>query len=69
VAERLAPLPPDQWEPELAKLDREVTLLGRLVRRPIGTLFKLGLFVIRSRESSDVPKIIGVLNETPTAHV
>ena len=69
VAERLAPVPPDRWDPELAKLDLEVTLLGRLVRRPIGTLINLGLRVIRSRETSDVPRIIEVLNETPAAHI
>ncbi len=69
AAERLAPVPPGRWEPQLATLDLEVTLLGRLVRRPIGKLINLGLFVIRSRESSDVKKIIDVLNETSTARV
>jgi hypothetical protein len=69
VAERLAPVPPDQWGPQLAKLDLEVTVLGRLVRRPIGKLFNLKLMVIRSRETSDVDKIIGILDETATAHV
>jgi hypothetical protein len=54
---------------ELTTLDREVTLLGRLVRRPIGTLFKLGLFVIRSRETSSVPRIIEILGETSTSRV
>jgi hypothetical protein len=46
-----------------------VTLLGRLVRHPIGKLINLGLLAIRSRESSDVSKIVGVLNETSTANV
>jgi uncharacterized protein DUF5995 len=69
VAERLAPVPPAQWGRELAKLDLEVTVLGRLVRRPIGKLFNLKLLVIRSRESSDVDKVIDVLDETATAHV
>ena len=69
VAERLAPVPPDRWDPELATLDLEVTLLGRLVRHPIGKLINLGLLVIRSRETSDVAKIIDVLDETPAAHV
>ena len=53
----------------LAADDLEVTLLGGLVRHPIGKLINLGLLVIRSRETSDVPRIIEVLNETPTAHV
>jgi len=69
VAERLAPVPPGQWGPELLTLDLEVTLLGRLVRRPIGKLINLGLLVIRGRETSDVAKVISVLNETPTARV
>lgn len=69
VAERLAPVPPDRWAPELAKLDLEVTLLGRLVRRPIGKLINLKLVVIRSRETSDVSKVIEVLNATSTAGV
>ena len=69
VAERLAPVPPDRWGPELAKLDLEVTLLGRLVRHPIGKLFNVGLLVIRSRETSDVSRVVRVLDETPAAHV
>jgi hypothetical protein len=69
VAERLAPVPPDQWSAPLAKLDLEVTVLGRLVRRPIGKLFNLKLMVIRSRETSDVDRVIDVLDETATAHV
>jgi hypothetical protein len=69
VAERLAPVPPDRWGPELAKLDLEVTLLGRLVRRPIGKLINLGLLVIRGRETSDVARVIAVLDETSTAPV
>jgi len=69
VAERLAPVPPDQWDREIARLDLEVTLLGRLVRRPIGTLINLGLLVIRARATSDVSRVIAVLNETSTAHV
>lgn len=69
VAERLAPVPPDRWSLELATLDGEVTLLGRLVRHPIGKLINLGLLTIRSRETSDVSRIIDVLNETSTANV
>lgn len=69
VAERLAPVPPGQWDPELARLDLEVTLLGRLVRRPIGKLINAGLLVIRSRETSDVAKVIQVLDEISTARV
>lgn len=64
VAERLAPMPPDRWSAELASLDLEVTVLGRLVRRPIGTLINLKLLAIRSRETSDVSKVIEALDET-----
>jgi hypothetical protein len=60
VAQRLAPVSPDQWGPELDKLDGEVATLGRLVRNP-GWFLNLGLLAIRLRESNDVPRIIDVL--------
>ena len=61
VAQRLAPLSPDQWDPELDKLDGEVATLGCLVRNP-GWFLNLGLLAIRLRESNDVPRIIDVLS-------
>jgi len=69
VATRLAPINPDQWKPHLNLLDVEVTLLANLVRNPIGLMFKLGLLVIRARESNNVPKVIEVLCQTPTENV
>ena len=60
VAERLAPLNPERWEPELEKLDWEVALLGRLIRNP-GVFLNLKLLGIRLRESNDIPRIIDVL--------
>jgi uncharacterized protein DUF5995 len=69
VATRLAPLEQSQWKPHLALLDAEVTALAGLVQNPIGLIFKLGLMVIRSRESSDVARVIDVLNQTPTEGV
>jgi hypothetical protein len=69
VASRLAPLSPDQWMPHLDLLDLEVTTLADLVRNPIGLVFRLGLLVIRLRESNNVARVIEVLNQTPTAGV
>lgn len=64
VAVRLASATPGESGPYLAKLDRDVTLLGRLVRRPVGFLLPLGLLVIRLRESNDIPHVIDVLSQT-----
>lgn len=69
VATRLAAINPDQWRPHLDLLDFEVTALAGLVRYPIGLIFKLGLVVIRGRESNSVAKVIELLNQTPTAGV
>jgi len=69
LATRLAPLGPDQWKPVLGIRDAEATALAYLVRNPIGWLFKMGLLVIRSRESNSVAKVIEVLNQTPTEGV
>jgi hypothetical protein len=69
VATALAPLDQSGWGPELDKLDFKVTLLGNLVAHPIGFFINTGLLVIRLRESNDIPKVIGVLNQTSTAGV
>lgn len=69
VATKLAQLDPAQWKPHLALLDAEVTALAGLVQNPIGLIFKLGLLVIRSRESNDVARVIDVLNQTSTEGV
>jgi hypothetical protein len=69
LATTLAPLAPDQWGPVLDLRDREVADLGGVVAHPLGILFNLDLLIIRLRESSDVPKVIKVLDQTPTAGV
>lgn len=69
LATTLAPLSPNQWTPHLALRDLEATALAELVRNPAGLIFKLGLILIRSRESSDVAGVIDLLNQTPTAAV
>jgi hypothetical protein len=65
LAQRLAPLPAAEWEAELKRLDRKITALGRLIRRP-GWVMSLRLLVIRLRESSDVGKVIAALNRAPS---
>jgi hypothetical protein len=59
VAQKLAPLPPDQWGPVLTKLDRDVEELGRIIKHP--GLLSVGLLIIRLRESNNIPKVIDVL--------
>ena len=49
---------------ELEILDDGVTKLGGLIASPKGFLLKLGLRVIRLRESNDVPHVIDVLSQT-----
>lgn len=66
LATTLAPLSPIQWKPHLDIRDLEMTALADLVWHPVGLIFKLGLLVIRSRESSDVARVINVLNQIPT---
>ena len=61
LAQRLAVLGPDRWQPELDRLDRDMTSLGRFVLNP-GWLLNGGLLVIRLRESNDIPKIIQVVS-------
>lgn len=69
LATKLAPLSPSRWKPVLDLRDLEMTALADLVWHPMGLVFKLGLLLIRSRESSDVTRVIHVLNQIPTAGV
>lgn len=62
LATTLAPLSASQWKPILDLKDLEMTALANLIRHPVGLIFKLGLLVIRSRESSDVAMVIEVLD-------
>lgn len=64
VATRLAPLDGEQAAIEIERLDRDISFLGRLISRPVGVLVNLGLFVIRLRESNDIPHTIDVLSQT-----
>jgi hypothetical protein len=61
LATTLAPLSSSQWKPHLEIRDLEMTVLADLVWHPVGLIFKLGLLVIRSRESNDVSKVIALL--------
>jgi hypothetical protein len=61
LAQRLAVLNPDQWQPELDRRDNDMTSLGRFVLNP-GWVLNAGLLVIRLRESNDIPKIIQVVS-------
>lgn len=58
-AVELAPLAPDDWAGAISARDARVTRVGRRVIDP-GVL-GAGLFVIRSRESNDVRRVIRVL--------
>lgn len=62
LATRLAPLSPSEWRAHLEIRDLEATALADLVWHPVGLIFKLGLLLIRSRESNDVARVIQVLN-------
>jgi hypothetical protein len=69
VAVRLAPLPQDEWGPELERLDRGVTAFGRFVYKPPSLLLKVGLLVIRLPESNNISRVIEVLNQVPTKNI
>jgi hypothetical protein len=64
VANMVNSTPTDKLGRELEILDEGVTKLGGLIASPKGFLLKLGLRVIRLRESNDVPHVIDVLSET-----
>jgi hypothetical protein len=67
LATTLAPLNPSQWAPHLEIRDLEMTALADLVWHPVGLIFKLGLLVIRSRESNDVAKVTTLLTRDSTS--
>jgi hypothetical protein len=62
-ASSLAPRPAEDWGPLLDARDRSTAVLSRLIAHPPGALFNVGLFMIRLRESSDVPRVISVLEQ------
>lgn len=53
----------DKLVRELSILDEGVAVLGSLIGSPKEWLISLGLYVIRVRESNDVPHIIDVLSQ------
>lgn len=63
VAVMLNSSSPEQRALKLALLDDAVAAFGRLVWRPKGFLINTGLFVIRLRESNDIPHTIDVLSQ------
>jgi hypothetical protein len=60
VAERLAPLNPEQMEDELKRVDDDVDLLADLIRHP-GLLIGVANFIVRLSEPRSVSKIINIL--------
>ncbi len=63
VANMLADASPEQQARKLAILDDAVAAFGRFLQKPPGVLIKLGLWVIRLRETSDIPRTIDVLSQ------
>ena len=56
--------PPEHLLRKLKILDDGVAILGSLIANPRGWLFTAGLWVIRVRESNDIPHVIDVLSQT-----
>lgn len=56
--------PADQLPRKLRILDDGVAMLGSLIGSPNEWSVRLGLYVIRIRESNDVPHVIDVLSQT-----
>jgi hypothetical protein len=63
VANIVNSTPPDQLPRKLSILDDGVANLGSLITNPREWLLSLGLYVIRMRESNDVPHVIDVLSQ------
>jgi hypothetical protein len=61
VAERLAPLSPEEMQKEIDVLDRWVDVLASIIQYPPGISIRLANFFVRLTESRDVGKIIDVL--------
>jgi hypothetical protein len=63
VANTINSTPTDKLGRELEILEEGVTKLAGLIATPRGFLLRLGLHVIRLRESNDVPHVIDVLSQ------
>src|SRR5687767_7404122 len=64
VATMINSTPPEHLARKMHILDEGVTILGSLVAHPRDLLVRLGLHIIRLRESNDVPHVIDVLSQT-----
>ena len=62
VAQTLAPLAPEQQAAKIKELDRAASVVGTAVVSP-PILLRPGLLLIRSRESTNIPQVIGVLSQ------
>ncbi len=61
VAERLAPLGPEEMRKEIDVLDRWVDVLAFVIQYPPGITVRMATFFVRLTESRDVAKIIDTL--------
>lgn len=64
VANLVNSTPPEELGRKLAILDDGVAILGSLIANPPGWLLRGGLYLIRLRESNDIPHVIDVLSQT-----
>jgi hypothetical protein len=64
VANMVNSTPPEHLARKLGILDDGVAILGSLIGNPRAWLFNVGLYVIRLRESNDIPHVIEVLSQT-----
>ena len=64
VANMVNTTPPEHLARKLSILDDGVAILGSLIGNPPAWLLSAGLYVIRLRESSDVPHVIDILSQT-----
>src|SRR5258707_1639 len=63
VANIVNSTPPEELARKLSILEDGVALLGSLIGSPKEWLVRLGLHVIRVRESNDIPRVIDVLGQ------
>jgi hypothetical protein len=64
VANLVNSTPPEHLSRQLSILDDGVAILGSLIGNPRTWLFNAGLYVIRLRETNDIPHVIDVLSQT-----
>jgi hypothetical protein len=64
VANLVNSTPPAELARKLTILDDGVAILGSLISNPPGWLLRGGLYLIRLRESNDIPHVIDALSQT-----